>query len=65
MKYQGKDKNVRVGDKVRYAGKEGEVVFIVDDDCYSERYPKEHWSYSGKGFGVELQVGECAERCFI
>jgi hypothetical protein len=58
MKYQGTDKNVRVGDKVRYAGMEGEVVFIVNDDSYLERYAKEHWSYLGKGFGVELQVGE-------
>ena len=37
MKYQGMEKTVRVGDKIRYAGMEGVVVFILDDDSYSDK----------------------------
>ena len=58
MKYAGTEKTVRVGDNVLYAGKQGVVVFIVDDGGYSDKYPREHWSYLGSGLGVELQEGE-------
>ena len=55
MKYLGSEKVVRVGDNVLYAGNPGVIVFIIDDDRYSDRYSKENWSYLGKGLGVELQ----------
>ncbi len=55
MKYMDTEKVIRVGDNVLYAGSPGVVVFVIDDDSYSDRYPKEHWSYLGKGLGVELQ----------
>ncbi len=55
MKYWGSEQVVRVGDKVLYAGAPGTIVFIIDDDSYSDRYPREHWSYLGRGLGVELQ----------
>ena len=57
MKYQGTQKTVRVGDKITYAGVPGVVVYIIDDDSYSEKYPKEHCSYLGSGLGIELQEG--------
>lgn len=55
MRYWGTERIVRVGDRVTYAGTSGVIVFIIDDDSYSDRYPKKHWSYLGNGLGVELQ----------
>jgi hypothetical protein len=57
MKYWGTEKTVRVGDRITYAGIQGVVVFIVNDDSYSEKYPKEHWSDLGSGLGIELEEG--------
>ena len=36
----------------------GRIVFIVDDDAYSERYPKKGWSFLGSGLGVEIEDSE-------
>jgi 23S rRNA G2445 N2-methylase RlmL len=60
QKYFNSEKPVRLGDKVRYFGTPGEIVFVVDDASYSDRFPREHWApylekEFGKGFGVELQ----------
>jgi len=57
MKYTGTRQDIRVGDKVLYAGTPGVVVFVIDDDSYSDRYPSEAWSYLDRGLGVELQDG--------
>ena len=58
MKYHETNKVIRVGDNVLYAHAPAVIVFVVDDDSYSSRYPKEHWSYLGKGLGVEIQDTE-------
>jgi hypothetical protein len=55
MQYVNTDRMIRVGDKVQYAGDPGVIVFVIDDDSYSDRYPKMHWSYLARGLGVELQ----------
>jgi hypothetical protein len=57
MKYQRTDRTIRVGDEVLYAGSPGVIVFIIDDDSYSDAFKKEHWSYLDKGFGMELRDG--------
>jgi hypothetical protein len=57
MKYLGSEKVIRLGDHVVYAGNPGVVVFMIEDDSYSDRYDKKSWSYLNKGFGVELQDG--------
>ncbi len=57
MKYMGTDKVIQVGDNVMYAGVPGVIVFVIEDDSFSDRYPKV-WSYLGKGLGVELQKGD-------
>ncbi len=57
MKYCDSEKTIRVGDKVLHAGSSGVIVFVIDDDRYSDAYKKEDWSYLGQGFGVELQDG--------
>ena len=57
MKYLDSETLIRVGDKVAYAGSPGVIVFVIDDDSYSDRYPKEAWSSLGKGLGLELQDG--------
>lgn len=54
MTYRDSEKVIHVGDCVFYAGARGRVVFIVDDDEYSKDYPKEGYSYLGKGIGVEI-----------
>jgi|GraSoiStandDraft_58_1057296.scaffolds.fasta_scaffold831830_1 hypothetical protein len=58
MNYNDTNKMIRVGDSVLYAQKPGTVVFIIDDDSYSKKYPKKDWSYLGKGLGVEMQDNE-------
>src|SRR5438309_1421640 len=58
MKYNDTNQLIRVGDSVLYAGAPGVIVFVIDDDSYSERYPKKDWSYLGKGLGVEIQDKE-------
>jgi hypothetical protein len=58
MNYNDTNRLIRVGDRVLYAQKPGTIVFIIDDDSYSERYPRKDWSYLGKGLGVEMQDSE-------
>jgi hypothetical protein len=55
MKYMETEKVIQVGDNVLYHGAPGVIVFVIDDARYCDRYPEEHWSYLGKGLGVELQ----------
>jgi hypothetical protein len=57
MMYFDSDRMIQVGDKVRYAGSPGVIVFVIDNDSYSDRYRREDWSYLGKGFGVQLEDG--------
>lgn len=57
MTYLGTDMVMRTGDRVRYAGNSGTIVFVVDDDTYSEHYPRSNWSYLGSGLGIELDDG--------
>jgi len=56
LKYYKSDQTVKIGDEVTYGGTPGIVVFIIDDDEYSVKYPKSIWSYLGKGVGIELQL---------
>jgi hypothetical protein len=55
MKYHSSSQEVKVGDKVRFAGRLGAIVFLVNEDVYSEKYPREHWSFLEDGFGVEIE----------
>jgi hypothetical protein len=57
MKYCNSQDVVNVGQRVMYAGRPGAIVFVIDDDSYSDRYAKEHWSYLGSGLGIELDNG--------
>ena len=57
MQYFDTNKSVRVGDRILYAGSPGTVVYVIDDDSYSERFTSEQWSYLGKGLGLELEDG--------
>jgi hypothetical protein len=65
MKYHSTDQRVQVGDVVRYFGEEGKIVFVIDDDSFSTPYPKEHWSYLGKGVGIEMQNGKWKGNLFV
>lgn len=45
---------IRQGDVVRMdGGAEGVVVFSIDTDEYSARFPKAHWQYLARGVMVE------------
>ncbi len=46
---------IKVGDIVQYGNSQGKIVFIVNTDRYSEKYPKEEWVYLKEGFGVETE----------
>jgi hypothetical protein len=54
MKYNDSDMVIHVGDSVLYAGAPGHIVFVIDDDSYSNQYPRKDWSYLAKGLGVEM-----------
>lgn len=58
MRYHDTEKVIRVGDNAWYAGAPAVIVFVIEDDTYSMRYPKKDWSYLGKGLGVEIQDEE-------
>lgn len=47
---------IRVGDRVAYAGGPGRVVFIVAARSFSPEYPEEQWGYLDSGFMVETQA---------
>lgn len=54
MKYSD-GKKVRLGDKVKLGKDEnGIVVCSIDDDEYSDGYPKEQWGYLEKGVMINF-----------
>ena len=44
------------GDRVRYAGCPGTVVFVIDRGEYSPEFPAGHWSSHGSGFMVQTSA---------
>ena len=44
---------IHVGDRVRYAGDTGTIVFVIDRDEYSSKYSEGDWSHYGTGFMIE------------
>lgn len=48
MKYPDGQEAI-IGDKVIMGGEEGEVVCSIDNDEYSEDYPKKGWGPLGHG----------------
>ena len=57
MNYLHSQRMIQVGDRVNYAGERAVIVFVIDDDCYSQKYGKQTWSYLGKGLGIEMEDG--------
>ncbi len=57
MKYpDGTD--ARLGDHVRFLNSdEGEIVFSIDTDEYTEAFPKAEWAYLEKGVMVRTVQG--------
>ncbi|HEV2804214.1 MAG TPA: hypothetical protein VGW57_04695 [Chthoniobacterales bacterium] len=47
-----------IGDEVVYAGKQGKIVFVIQDAAFLEGYKPEEWNYLQKGIGVELKDGD-------
>ena len=48
----------RLGDRVRFSnGDMGTIVFSIDTNEYSEKYPKEEWEYLSVGVMVETDEG--------
>jgi hypothetical protein len=44
---------IHVGDRVRYAGDSGTIVFVIDRSEYSPDYPERDWAHYGTGFMIE------------
>lgn len=54
MKYPD-GQEVKLGDKVKLGQDEGGVVVCsIDDDEYSDDYPKEQWGYLKKGVMINF-----------
>jgi len=47
---------IRVGDRVDYAGGPGRVVFVIATGSFSPEYPEEQWSHLDAGFMVETRA---------
>ncbi|HUU93653.1 MAG TPA: hypothetical protein VM238_20875 [Phycisphaerae bacterium] len=47
---------VRLGDRVIYAGSPGRVVFVVGSQSFSQEFPGEDWEYLGRGFMLETEA---------
>ena len=44
------------GDRVRYVGCSGTVVFVIDRNEYSPEFPVGHWSSHSSGFVVQTSA---------
>jgi hypothetical protein len=44
---------IHIGDRIRYAGDHGTIVFGVDRNEYSAAFPEKDWSHHGTGFMVQ------------
>lgn len=54
MRYpSGED--IRIGDRVRLAGREGVVVFSIDAGEFSGEFPQKDWAYLGAGVMLRIK----------
>ncbi len=53
MKYHD-GQTIMVGDRVRLGPDDGEVVFLIDADVYSDEFPKAEWKYLEQGIMVKF-----------
>jgi hypothetical protein len=44
---------IHVGDRIRYAGDPGTIVFVIDRNEYSATFPEKDWSHHGSGFMIQ------------
>ena len=44
---------IHVGDRIRYAGDPGTIVFVVDRNEYSPAFPEKDWSHHRTGFMIQ------------
>ena len=51
QRYESGDE-IHVGDRVRYAGDTGTIVFVIDRGEYSPEFPERDWSHYGSGFMI-------------
>jgi hypothetical protein len=47
---------IHVGDRIRYAGHTGTIVFVIDRGEYSPAFPEKDWSSHGTGFMIQNQA---------
>ena len=52
QRYESGDE-IHVGDRVRYAGDTGTIVFVIDRGEYSPEFPEPDWSHYGSGFMIQ------------
>ena len=44
---------IHVGDRIRYAGHAGTIVFVIDRREYSPEFPEKDWSDHRTGFMIQ------------
>ncbi len=47
---------IHVGDRIRYAGHPGTIVFVIDRGEYSPEFPEKNWSEHSTGFMIRTPV---------
>lgn len=47
--------NIKLGETIMCDGMTGIIVADIDNDCYSNDYPKSDWGYLQTGFLIETQ----------
>jgi len=52
QRYESGDE-IHVGDRIRYAGDTGTIVFVIDRAEYSPEFPERDWSHYGSGFMIQ------------
>ena len=55
MDYHETETRISLGDKVTYAGAPATIVFIINDNLYSEAYRDDYWPTLIFGLGFELE----------
>jgi hypothetical protein len=45
---------VRIGDRIEYAGQPGVIVCVIETKSYSPAFPEE-WSFLNQGFMMDVQ----------
>lgn len=49
---------IKVGDRIRYGGRPGQIVFVVENRAFSPSHLKKEWCDIENGIGVRTDNGQ-------